>query len=84
MFSTILGLLQSLNNVYIKIKTPSLLVCGVFPFWSWGLVGMQEKEKACEHVICLSSQEEPSGRPWIEAHPEHWGGPGNSTAKTRR
>lgn len=52
-FSTILGLLQSLNNVYIKIKTPPLLVCGVFPFLSWGLVGMQEKEKACELCYLL-------------------------------
>ena len=28
------------------------MVCGAFPFRSWGLVGMQEKEKACE-LCCL-------------------------------
>lgn len=29
------------------------MVCGAFPFQSWGLVGMQGKEKACELCYLL-------------------------------
>lgn len=38
-----------------KNKTPSLSVCGAFPFQSWGLVGMQETGKARELCYLLVS-----------------------------
>lgn len=47
------------------------MVCGVFPFQIWGPVGMQERRRHVSYVICLSWQEELSGGPWIDAHPEH-------------